>query len=77
MREKRKFTQFREASGYSQLELANLMSVTQQSVSSWEVGRTIPKPYQMKKLAELLQTEMAVLFYDIFNVNEEEEKNVL
>lgn len=77
MREKRKFTQCREAKGYSQLELANLMSVTQQSVSSWEVGRTIPKPYQMKKLAELLETEMDVLFYDIFNVNEEEEKNVL
>ena len=77
MREKRKFTQCREAKGYSQLELANIMSVTQQSVSSWEVGRTTPKPYQMKKLAELLETEIDVLFYDIFNLNEEEEKNVL
>lgn len=68
MREKRKFTQCREAKGYSQIELANLMSVTQQSISSWEVGRTIPKPYQMKKLAELLETEMDVLFYEMFNI---------
>lgn len=68
MREKRKFTQCREAKGYSQIELANLMSVTQQSISSWEVGRTTPKPYQMRKLAELLETEMDVLFYEMFNI---------
>ncbi len=68
MGEKRKFTQCREAKGYSQIELANLMSVTQQSISSWEVGRTTPKPYQMKKLAELLETEMDVLFYDVFYI---------
>lgn len=72
MREKRRLSLYRETKGYSQIEIANMMSVTQQSVSSWEVGRTNPKPYQMKKLAELLDVEIDVLFYDIFNENEGE-----
>lgn len=77
MREKRRLGQYREAKGYSQIEIAEEMSVTQQSVSSWEVGRTIPKPYQMKQLAEMLEVSMDELFYEVFNANEEEEKNVL
>lgn len=77
MREKRRLSQYREAKGYSQIEVAEEMSVTQQSVSSWEVGRTVPKPYQMKRLAEMLEVSMDELFYEVFNVNEEEEKHVL
>lgn len=53
------------------------MYVTQQSISSWETGRTIPKPYQMKLLSEMLEVDLDELFYDIFNVNREEKENVL
>lgn len=77
MREKRRLSQYREAKGYSQIEIAEKMSVTQQSVSSWEVGRTIPKPYQMKRLSEMLEVSVDELFYEIFNVNREEKTNVL
>jgi len=77
MREKRRFSQYREAQGYSQIKIAEKMSVTQQSVSSWEVGRTIPKPYQMKQLSEMLEVSMDELFYEMFNANGEEEKYVL
>lgn len=77
MREKRRLSQYREAKGYSQIEIAEKMSVTQQSVSSWEVGRTIPKPYQMKQLSEMLEVSVDELFYEIFNVNREEKTNVL
>ena len=77
MREKRRLSQYREAKGYSQIEIAEKMSVTQQSVSSWEVGRTIPKPYQMKQLSEVLEVSVDELFYEIFNVNREEKTNVL
>lgn len=77
MREKRRLSQYREAKGYSQIEIAEKMSVTQQSVSSWEIGRTIPKPYQMKQLSEMLEVSVDELFYEIFNVNREEKTNVL
>ena len=53
------------------------MSVTQQSISSWETGRTVPKPHQMKLLSQVLEVDMDELFYDIFNVNREEKTNVL
>lgn len=77
MREKRRLSQYREAKGYSQIEIAEKMSVTQQSISSWEVGRTIPKPYQMKQLSEMLEVSVDELFYEIFNVNREGKTNVL
>lgn len=77
MKEKRRLSIYREAKGYSQIEIAEKMSVTQQSISSWETGRTVPKPHQMKLLSQVLEVDMDELFYDIFNVNREEKTNVL
>ncbi|MBO0466651.1 helix-turn-helix transcriptional regulator [Enterococcus plantarum] len=77
MKQKKILSKFRDKKGYSQLEISSMMSVTQQSISSWETGRTIPKPYQMKQLAEILEVEMDELFYDFFNVSMEGKNNVL
>lgn len=74
MNGKTKLKRYREEKGYSQMGLAEKMAVTQQSISSWETGRTIPKPYQMKKLSEILEVDMDDLFYDIFNVDEGEKQ---
>jgi len=74
MNEKTKLKRYREEKEYSQIELAEKMAVTQQSISSWETGRTIPKPYQMKKLSEILEVNMDDLFYDIFNIDEKEKQ---
>ncbi|GBD81544.1 Transcriptional regulator [Tetragenococcus halophilus subsp. halophilus] len=74
MNGKTKLKRYREEKGYSQMGLAEKMVVTQQSISSWETGRTIPKPYQMKKLSEILEVDMDDLFYDIFNVDEGEKQ---
>ncbi|NKC68863.1 helix-turn-helix transcriptional regulator [Vagococcus fluvialis] len=68
MKEKRRLSQYREAKGYSQIDIADRLSVTQQSISSWEVGRTVPKPYQMKQLSEMLEVSVDELFYEIFNM---------
>ncbi|WP_308618520.1 helix-turn-helix transcriptional regulator [uncultured Enterococcus sp.] len=68
MKEKRRLSQYREAKGYSQIDIADRLSVTQQSISSWEIGRTIPKPYQMKQLSEILEVSIDELFYEIFNM---------
>lgn len=77
MKQKKILSKYRDKKGYSQLEISSMMSVTQQSISSWETGRTIPKPYQMKQLAEILEVEMDELFYDFFNVSMEGKNNVL
>ncbi|MBO0480174.1 helix-turn-helix transcriptional regulator [Vagococcus fluvialis] len=68
MKEKRRLSQYREAKGYSQIDIADRLSVTQQSISSWEIGRTVPKPYQMKQLSEILEVSIDELFYEIFNM---------
>lgn len=77
MLKKRKISWYRQEYGYSQMEVAKILLVTQQSISSWETGRTIPKPHQMKQLAIMLGVEMEELFSDVFNIIEEEKKNVL
>lgn len=59
-------SRYRKEKGLSQTELAK-MNVTQQCVSSWQTGRTIPKPYQMKMLSEILSVPMNELFSDVFN----------
>ncbi|MEQ7217183.1 helix-turn-helix transcriptional regulator [Vagococcus fluvialis] len=68
MKEKRRLSQYREAKGYSQIDIADRLFVTQQSISSWEIGRTVPKPYQMKQLSEILEVSIDELFYEIFNM---------
>ncbi|MGG2895666.1 helix-turn-helix transcriptional regulator [Enterococcus lactis] len=60
-------SRYRKEKGFSQIELAKKMNVTQQCVSSWQTGSTIPKPYQMKMLSEILSVPMNELFSDVFN----------
>ena len=54
MNNKRKLAYYREQKGYTQLEIAEKLLITQQTVSSWERGRTVPKLHQMKKLSNVL-----------------------
>ncbi|WP_086348428.1 helix-turn-helix transcriptional regulator [Candidatus Enterococcus clewellii] len=67
MKKSSKLSQFREAKGISQIELAEKMDVTQQCISSWQTGRTVPKPFQMKQLSEILDVSIDELFYEEFN----------
>lgn len=60
-------SRYREEIGLSQTELARKMNVTQQCISSWQTGRTIPKPYQMKMLSEILSVSINELFSEVFN----------
>jgi SOS-response transcriptional repressor LexA len=47
------FRLYRKRTGYSQKEVASALSVTTAAVSSWEVGRYIPDPQNLKALADL------------------------
>lgn len=42
----------RQQKSINQSELASLMHVDQRTVSTWEVGRTLPKPFQMSFLED-------------------------
>lgn len=47
------FRLYRKRAGFSQKEVAAALSVTAAAVSSWEVGRFIPDPQNLKALADL------------------------
>ncbi len=72
MNKKRVFADYREKKGYSQAYLAKLLGVKQQAVSSWELGRTFPKPYQLQQIAEILEVGKDELFSDMFQIQKEE-----
>ncbi len=74
MKKQSKLRKYREIKGYSQIDLAERMVITQQSISSWETGRTLPKPHQMKELSKILEVDMDELFYDVFNLDEREKQ---
>ncbi|MFZ4898423.1 helix-turn-helix transcriptional regulator [Enterococcus durans] len=67
MKKTSNLSRYREERGLSQTELARKMNVTQQCISSWQIGRTIPKPYQMKILSEILSVPINELFSEVFN----------
>ena len=67
MKKTSNLSRYREERGLSQTELARKMNVTQQCISSWKIGRTIPKPYQMKMLSEILSVPINELFSEVFN----------
>ena len=67
MKKTSNLSRYREERGLSQTELARKMNVTQQCISSWQTGRTIPKPYQMKMLSEILSVTINELFSEVFN----------
>ena len=47
------FKLYRKRAGYSQKEAASALNVTAAAVSSWEVGRYLPDPQNLKALADL------------------------
>ncbi|MBP4096866.1 helix-turn-helix transcriptional regulator [Enterococcus faecalis] len=67
MKKTSNLSRYREEIGLSQTELARKMNVTQQCISSWQTERTIPKPYQMKMLSEILSVSINELFSEVFN----------
>ena len=47
------FKLYRKRAGYSQIEAARALNVTASAVSSWESGRYMPDPQNMKNIADL------------------------
>ena len=53
MKEENLFKLYRNRAGYSQKEVAQILHVTASAVSSWESGRYIPDPQNLKALADI------------------------
>lgn len=51
----------REAQGLEQAELARMLGVTQQTVSKWETGVTVPRPARVSTLARVLELDAGLL----------------
>lgn len=66
-----KLSQIRNEIGVSQTELASLLKVSQKTISSWEVGRTLPKPFQMQHLEDIFQIPKERIFFTAFNYKNE------
>lgn len=53
MKEENLFKLYRKRAGYSQKDAADSLHVTASAVSSWETGRYVPDPQNLKALADL------------------------
>lgn len=56
-----KLRDLRKKYGYSQVDLAKKLNVTQSAISQWENGRTMPDNFLLAKLAELYETSIDYL----------------
>lgn len=54
--------ELRKKAGYSQMELAKQIGVTQSNVAKWETGNYFPRPVLLPVLADLLQCSIDELF---------------
>ena len=63
--------QVREKSGLSQEKLASILNVSQKTVSSWEIGRTSPRPWQMEHIGDIFSKPKEEIFFGSFNYKNE------
>lgn len=65
-----KIAKARQEKGITQIELADKMSVTRQTVSRWETGAAVPDIEKVASLAEILQVSCDYLLMDNISENE-------
>lgn len=52
--------------GITQADLAKALGTHQATVSSWEIGRTVPRPHTMQKIADYFGVSKDDIFYTAF-----------
>ena len=67
----KKVLELRKKNGLSQEELGNLIGVTRQTISNWELDDTNPNPNQLKQLSKIFNVSIdSLLDNDINNIKE-------
>lgn len=64
MKLEEKLVSLRKAKGLSQLELAEMMHVSRQAISRWEVGTAVPSTDNLKYLGQLYDVPVDVFLND-------------
>ncbi|MFC0278160.1 helix-turn-helix transcriptional regulator [Enterococcus devriesei] len=72
---KNKLNEIRTDQNVSQEKLAILLNVSQKTVSSWEIGRTTPKPSQMQHIEDIFEIPKEDIFFTAFNYKNELKHN--
>ena len=71
-----KILELRKKNGLSQEELGEMVNVTRQTISNWELGETSPNPEQLKLLSKALKVSIDdLLDNDIQNIVMEKVSN--
>lgn len=71
-----KILNLRKKKGLSQEQLGEMVDVTRQTVSNWELGETSPNPEQLKKLSKIFQISIDELLDNpVTNILEEKVSN--
>ncbi len=71
-----KILELRKKCGYSQEQLGELIDVTRQTISNWELNETSPNPEQLKLLSKVLKVSIDdLLNNDIQNIVVEKVSN--
>ena len=61
---KDKLYNLRKKNGYTQSALAEILDVSRQSISNWELGTILPSTSRLKKLSELYSVPLEALLDD-------------
>lgn len=69
-----KFKKFREEKGIMQQELAELLDVSDKSISKWELGKGYPSKKNMLKISEVLDISVETLLLEEKNDDKEKIK---
>lgn len=62
---KRELRALRVGAGLTQQDLANILGVSNISVSRWELGKSIPSPKYIKKMAKLFGVAGKDIFFNL------------
>ena len=64
MKLEEKLVSLRKAKGLSQMKLAEMMNVSLQAISRWEVGAAVPSTDNLKYLGRLYDVPLEYLLHD-------------
>ena len=64
MKLEEKLVSLRKAKGLSQMKLAEMMNVSRQAISRWEVGAAVPSTDNLKVLGRLYDVPLEYLLHD-------------
>lgn len=72
-----KLYSLRKKNGYTQAELAEMLGVSRQSISNWELGTIQPSTSRLKKLSELYSMPLETLLDDGLEIQLQSEQPLI